>query len=84
MMGFIADMLKGLLGFVASALPDSPVSQWIGNLDTLQVALGWLNWVFPLGTCVGLLALYLGLLLAWAGVRFLLGKPLSTAEKLVG
>lgn len=84
MMDFVLDMLKGLLGFVANALPDSPVTQWIGNLDSLQTALGWLNWVFPLGTCVGLFALYLGLLLAWAGVRYLLGKPLGTVEKLVG
>ena len=48
------------------------------------MALGWLNWLFPLGTCVGLSAMYLGLLLAWAGLKTILGKPLKTVEKLIG
>lgn len=84
MMSFITGLLKGLFSLILAILPDSPVQSWITNIDSLQTALGWLNWLFPLGTCVGLSAMYLGLLLAWAGLKTMLGKPLKTVEKLIG
>lgn len=83
MITFLAGLLKGILGWLAGVLPDSPIAGWITGLDSLQLGLSWLNWFFPLGDCLVLFALYLGLLLVWAGVRMALGKGMDIAGKLI-
>lgn len=84
MLSFLGELLQGILGFLGSFLPDSPVQDWIDSVEMLQQGLAWLNWIFPVGDCLAFFVLFLGLLVVWAAVRFAVGKATGIADKLVG
>lgn len=83
MLGFLADLLGGVLGFLQRFLPDSPFQSIIEGTDSLRLGLGWLNWVLPVGDCLAIAALWLAALVVWIGVRLALGKTMDMAGRLV-
>lgn len=53
-------MLQSLGEFLVSVLPLSPFQGFIDSIGTFEY-LGWLNWFFPVGDCLQVLA-------AWVAV----------------
>lgn len=49
------DILFALLEGIKKILPLSPFSEWIEQIGELPY-LGWLNWFFPVGTCLNIMA----------------------------
>lgn len=56
----MTQILKGFLEFLASVLPLSPFRGFIDSIGSFEY-LGWLNWFFPVGDCIKVLA-------AWVAV----------------
>lgn len=72
MINAILSLLNGILGFLAGILPDSPFATIVEGNETVLTAIGWLNWLFPVGQCLAIFGLWLGLLLAWTAVNMAL------------
>ena len=83
MLSFLGGLLSGILSFLVSFLPDSPVQSWITGLEALQLGLGWLNWFCPVWELMVFFAAWLALLAAWVGLRMALGKTMDIVGKLV-
>lgn len=49
------DILLALMDGLKKVLPLSPFSEWIAKIGELPY-LGWLNWLFPVGTCLTIMA----------------------------
>lgn len=84
MLSFLAGLLHGILGFLSGVLPDSPFLDLMSGLDTLQLGLGFLNWVVPVGDCLLIFGLWLTAAIVWASVDFALGKSTDVVDGLVG
>lgn len=59
-------ILQSLGEFLAGVLPLSPFQGFIDSIGTFEY-LGWLNWFFPVGDCLRLLAAWVAVI----GVYFL-------------
>lgn len=81
LLGFIASMLSAVLSFVLSlvawlvdavvqVLPQSPFATLDLTLPTQWA--GWINWAFPIGTCLTILAAWASAVALWFVVRWLL------------
>lgn len=65
-LNFVIASLGALLAAVAGLMPDMPaMPERPSQFDT---ALGWMNWVFPVGTVVQVLTFLVGAWLIWQGV----------------
>lgn len=80
MIGLVVGLIQGVLGFLNSVLPTSPFQGMLTGLDSLQLGLGWLNWVVPVGDMALIFGLWLTALLAWAAVDW----AMSSAVRLTG
>lgn len=69
MIDAILSLLNGILGWLAVILPDSPFATIVEGNETVMMALAWLNWLFPVGQCLAIFGIWLGLLLAWTAVN---------------
>lgn len=83
MLDFLLGLVNGLVAFLNGVLPNSPLSGFVTGVDTLRMGLGWLNWFFPVGDCLVLFGAWIGLLLVFTAVQFLLGKGLSIIGKVI-
>ena len=72
MISAILSLLNGILGFLAGLLPDSPFGTIVEGNESVLTAIGWLNWLFPVGQCLGIFGIWLGALLAWTAVNVVL------------
>lgn len=68
----IMEFLVGLVEDAVSILPDSPFASVVVNLDSYSDIMGYINYVIPVGTILGILTIYLSAVLIWYGVRWLL------------
>lgn len=84
MLSFLAGLLRGILGFLSGVLPNSPFQDVISGIDNLQLGLGWLNWVMPVGDCLLIFGLWLTAALVWAAVDFALNKATGVVDGLAG
>lgn len=73
MLGFIAEILSGLVGLLCGVLPTSPF-QGISLGEGIDTALGWLNWVFPVGDCARIFGLWLAAALIVGVASFIIRK----------
>ena len=83
MLGFIVDFFSNLVTTLSSVLPESPFS----NLQIgqgVQNALGWLNWLVPVGDMAALFAVWLAAALIIAVVSFALKKGKGLVNAFTG
>lgn len=52
------NMSTRMLNLVIGLLPRSPFTDWIESF-TVPNWVGWLNWFFPVGTCLDIMAVWL-------------------------
>lgn len=83
MLSFLADLLKGIVGFLVQFLPDSPLRAFGDVLEGASLGLHWLNWLVPVGAMLGLFTAWLVALLAWFGARLVLGKGTKAIQAVV-
>lgn len=76
MLAFLASILGGFVGLLVGVLPLSPF-QNIALGDGVDTALGWLNWVFPVGDCFGIFSLWLAAAVIVGVVSFLVRKAMG-------
>lgn len=72
MLSFLFNVLKGLFGILNSFLPDDPFTPYIRSFDAWDTALGWLNWVIPVNTCLVIAGLWLTALVAFTVISYAL------------
>lgn len=83
MLGFIVDILGGIVGLLCSLLPLSPF-QGIALGDGVETALGWLNWVFPVGTCATIFGLWIAAGIIFGVVSFVIRKATGVIGGVTG
>lgn len=54
----IVNLVTKLLNAVISLLPHSPFADWIESFNVPNW-MGWLNWFFPVGQCLSIMAIWL-------------------------
>lgn len=59
MLDFIVDFLRSCMGNIVDLLPQSPFQDFYTVLGIAQDGLGWLNWFIPVGTFLGIMAVWL-------------------------
>lgn len=79
MLSFLASLIQGVVGFLVSFLPDSPLRAFGDVLEGVSLGLGWLNWLVPVGPMLAVLTAWLAALLVWYGVRMALRKSEQAA-----
>lgn len=84
MLKFIDTLLAGVCSFLATVLPDSPFASLMQPIEAVGLGLSWLNWFFPVGDCLTMMLVWLGLLIIWAAADFTFGNILNVVKKLVG
>lgn len=85
MLEFLSGLLMGLGNLLNSILPNSDIQTYLVDIpQTIQTGVRWLNWVFPVANCLVFLAAELALLVAYVAVKWVMGKAITTTEKLVG
>lgn len=52
-------LFNSLADTVVDLLPSSPFQEFISEFGSFQY-LGWLNWFFPVGDCLRVMAIWLG------------------------
>lgn len=57
-MDFFTNIWTGVKEFLLGILPTSPFTDVIASLESLPF-LGYLNWFFPVGTCLHIFSLWL-------------------------
>lgn len=60
MSGFLTEMVQWLV----TVLPADPIRPYLAQFSALP-HLGWLNWLFPVGSAVGILGSWLAGITAW-------------------
>lgn len=70
MIAFLLNLVTGLFGWLASVLPASPFSGLSLALSGLADALGWLNWLVPVGDMLALFLVWLAAAAVWMVVSF--------------
>lgn len=74
MIDTILQFLYDLAAIALALLPDSPFAA-LGlqsAFDTYREWMSWINYFVPVGTMLGILTAYLGCVLIWYGVRWIL------------
>lgn len=84
MISAIVGFITGILGFLNSILPNSPFTDLLVGTQGLATALGWLNWIVPVGDLMAIFAAYLAVLLIWAAVDMALGSAGKSVLGVVG
>lgn len=74
MIAFLVTLLTGLLSWLASVLPTSPFANLSLALSGVGNALGWLNWVIPVGQMVTLYGVWLVAAAVWQVVSYVKGR----------
>lgn len=72
MIDVIMEFLVGMLEGVLSILPDSPFKDIPNDLGFFTDVMGWINYFVPVGTILSILTVYLGAVLIWYGVRWIM------------
>lgn len=80
MVTFLASLLTKALLWLSSLLPASPFRS-VTLAQGVETGLGWLNWVFPVGPCMELMVVWLGLLWISVVVRWNYELVTGTAAK---
>lgn len=83
MIQFLNTLLAGIIGFLNSFLPTSPFDGLLQSSEGLRLGLAWANWFFPIGDCLVIFGLVLGMLVVWIVVRLSLGKLDDIAKRLI-
>lgn len=52
------NLVSALLNAVLGLLPRSPFASWIDSFSP-PAWIGWLNWFFPVGRCMAIMAVWL-------------------------
>lgn len=73
MLGFLVDFFGGLVSLLTGTLPQSPF-QNMSLGSAVGMAIGWLNWLVPVGDMAGVFALWLSALILAAVVAFCVKK----------
>lgn len=84
MIAFLLKMVGGLFSWLASVLPVSPFSGLSLALGGLADALGWLNWVIPVGDMLALFLVWLAAAAVWQVVQFVMSRFGSVVDKFGG
>lgn len=84
MISAILSLLNGILGFLAGMLPDSPFATIVEGNETVLTAIGWLNWLFPVGQCLAIFGLWLAALLAWTAINISLDAAAAARNAAFG
>lgn len=85
MLDFLSGLLIGLGNLLNSVLPNSDIQTYLVDVpSTLQTGVRWLNWVFPVSSCLVFLTAELALLVAYVGIRWVMGKAITVTDKMVG
>lgn len=70
MLSILLSLFGSLLSWLASVLPASPFASLSLSLSGVANALGWLNWVVPVGDMLTLFAAWLACVAVWQAVSF--------------
>lgn len=73
MLTFLAELLGGFINLLTGVLPQSPF-QNITLGEGVGTALGWLNWIVPVGDMLGIFALWLTAAVICGVVMFIVRK----------
>ena len=58
MLSWMAELFSTFGDLLKTVLPRSPFTDFIASMGSLP-GLGWLNWFFPVGTCLRILSAWL-------------------------
>lgn len=84
MISAILGLLTGVIQFFASVLPASPLADLASGSQSISTAIGWLNWLVPVGDFLLLFGAYLAAMLIWAGVEWFMKSGGRVLGGLVG
>lgn len=70
MIAFLVNLAAGLLSWLSGVLPRSPFADMSLALSGIADAIGWLNWVVPVGDMAVLLGVWLLAAAVWQVVSF--------------
>lgn len=73
MLGFLVDLFNGFISLLTGLLPQSPF-QNITLGQGIDTALGWLNWLVPVGDMLGIFSLWLAAAVIVGVVNFIIKK----------
>lgn len=62
----IANVVGALVTFLSAILPTSPFAGMSLDMEGIDTAMGWLNWLMPFGEMLTLLGAWVAAGLAWA------------------
>lgn len=79
----IAELLDGVFGWMATALPQDPFADYLLPRVGLSQGLGWLNWMFPIADCVTFFTLWIGTVSAYVAARRVVGGLLDVGTSIV-
>lgn len=83
MFSIISTFLRWFVGSALSILPASPFANF--SIDAgFPLALGWLNWIVPVGDILGLLDVWLLAAASWMLFKFLYRRMGGLANALTG
>lgn len=84
MISAIIGFVSGIVGWLASVLPDSPFAGLFTGNQSILTGLGWLNWLLPVGDLLAIFGLFLAVLLIWAAVDFAISKATGAVTGVIG
>lgn len=84
MLDGIISILSGIFGFLGGFLPNDPFSDYLQTFDNLRLGLSWLNWFFPIGQMLALLALWIGACVLITAVRVAIDLTGGVGSKMIG
>lgn len=83
MLEFIVGFFEGIYHTLTGILPVSPF-QGISFSDAVGTALGWLNWLVPVGDMLGIFSLWLTAAIVAAVANFIVRKATGVVGGVVG
>lgn len=81
MLTFLVGLFEGLVGVISGVLPESPFVNMSLTAE-FDLALGYLNWVLPVGNCLNWFVVWVGLMLTVTLVKWTASKAGSIATSL--
>lgn len=79
MLGFLVGVLGAFYSLLSGVLPQSPFRALQIGAD-IDTALGWLNWVVPVGDMLSLMGLWLAAILTAFIVKSLISRAFNSFE----
>lgn len=67
----MTEILQNIIAFVLKLVPTSPFRGIIDSIGSFEY-LGWLNWFFPVGPCLAVLSVWVGVIASYTIVSALL------------